>query len=105
MATTRKYPPVRRAINFDLNIAALKENYSSNNPKGAYKEIRSFFEKNGFFHPQGSGYCSYEKMTNTELIRITQKMYETFPWIDACTKKIDATNIVERYPILGGSFN
>lgn len=93
MAYISKDHRARRAVNFDLNIEALRENYSETNLRGAYKEIRSFFEKNGFFHRQGSGYCSKDTMTDAELFKTMQKMFKTFPWLDACSKKIDATDI------------
>ena len=99
MATTtsKNEQPAKRAINFDLNIKALKENYSITNPQGAYKEIRSFFEKNGFFHRQGSGYCSHKMMTNAQVVKILRDMNKAFPWLDKCSKKIDITDIGEIY--------
>lgn len=90
---------VRRAVNFDLNIGALKENYSETNPEKAYKEIRSFFEKNGFFHRQGSGYCSKDKMTDAELFKTMQKMFKALPWLYTCVKRMDATDIGKVYDI------
>ena len=99
MAYISKNHTARRAINFDLNINALKENYSVTNPKGAYKEIRSFFEKNGFSHRQGSGYCSRNKLTDMELFEVMQKMFKTLPWLDVCSTKIDATDIGKVYDI------
>ncbi len=99
MAFTSKNFAARRAINFDLDIEALKENYSVNNPKGAYKEIRSFLEKNGFFHRQGSGYCSKEQLTDMELLDVTEKMFKAFPWLDSCSRRIDATDIGEIYDL------
>lgn len=99
MESMSKSHSARRAINFDLNIEALRDNYSVTNPKGAYREIRSFFEKNGFFHRQGSGYCSEEKITDYELFELMEKMFKTFPWLGNCTKRIDATDIGKIYDI------
>lgn len=99
MVSMSKSHSARRAINFDLNIEALRENYSVTNPKGAYREIRSFLEKNGFFHRQGSGYCSKDRITDTELVKVMTEMFKTFPWLEACTKKIDATDIGKIYDI------
>ena len=99
MVSMSKSHSARRAINFDLNIVALRENYSVTNPKGAYREIRSFFEKNGFFHRQGSGYCSKDKITDAELVKVMTEMFKTFPWLEVCTKKIDATDIGQIYDI------
>lgn len=99
MVSMSKSHSARRAINFDLNIEALRENYSVTNPKGAYREIRSFLEKNGFFHRQGSGYCSKDRITDTELVKVMTEMFKTFPWLEVCTKKIDATDIGKIYDI------
>lgn len=57
-----------RAINFDLNIDALRKYFSESNPKGAYKEIRRFMESNGFEHRQWSGYCAKEPISNFDII-------------------------------------
>ncbi|MGN0308380.1 MAG: VapD family protein [Lachnospiraceae bacterium] len=99
MVSMSKSHSARRAVNFDLNIEALRENYSVTNPKGAYREIRSFLEKNGFFHRQGSGYCSKDKITDAELVKVMTEMFKTFPWLENCTKKIDATDIGRIYDI------
>ncbi|MDE6529585.1 MAG: hypothetical protein K2K96_02295 [Lachnospiraceae bacterium] len=93
--TEKKY----RAVNFDLSIDKLKEHYSETNPKGAYRDIRRFLEKNGFEHRQGSGYRSTSDMTDADALDVMRAMYKSMPWIDECSKKIDLTNIESLYDI------
>lgn len=68
----------RYAVNFDLKIADLRKYYSATNPKGAYKEIAKYMEKNGFSHRQWSGYISEGTMTKTELVDLQRKCTEYF---------------------------
>ncbi len=88
-----------RAINFDLNIDALKEYFSESNPKGAYREIKRFMESNGFEHRQWSGYCSKEPISNFDIIYLFDSMYEKMPWLDFCAERMDVTTIDSVYDI------
>ena len=45
----------RKGINFDLDTEALKEHYPKGDWHNAYYDVRTYFEKNGFEHIQGSG--------------------------------------------------
>lgn len=88
-----------RAVNFDLNISALKEHYSEANPKRAYKEIQRFMENNNFEHRQWSGYCSKDPISNFDIIYLFDSMYEKMPWLDSCAERMDVTTIDSVYDI------
>lgn len=47
---------LKKGIYFDLDTARLKEVYKNGDWHNAYYELRSFLEKEGFEHIQGSGY-------------------------------------------------
>ena len=53
----------RKGINFDLDTEVLKEHYPKGDWHNAYCDVRSYFEKNGFEHIQGSGYHSTKEMS------------------------------------------
>lgn len=89
----------RRAVNFDLSIDALKKYYSESNPKGAYKDIEKYMERNGFEHRQWSGYRSRKPLSNYELVYLFDKMYKKMPWLDSCAEHMDATTIDSVYDI------
>ena len=49
MVSMSKSHSARRAINFDLNIEALRENYSVTNPKGLIEKSVLFLRRTDFF--------------------------------------------------------
>ena len=77
-----EYTSQRKVFAFDLSIEKLKEYYSENNPKKAYRDIALFFYKNGFEHDQYSGYVSKECLTNAQALLIARKLKEEFNWIN-----------------------
>ena len=95
----------RRAINFDLSQAKIKEHYPGNRTK-AYSDIKAFFERNNFEWRQGSGYTSKEPLANTEIAALSVKMDADLPWLKDCVKEIDVTTVVEdAYSIKGMLFD
>lgn len=82
----------RKAINFDLDVNALKKHYSKKY-NNAYYEINSFLSKNGFEHRQGSGYISKADMSNARAFTVIDTMCDKFNWLEKCAKKIDITSI------------
>lgn len=89
-----------KALNFDLDTEKLKEAYSVKKYTKAYDEIRKFLKANGFNHRQGSGYNSKEKITTPQLMDILENLFEKYPKIKECVKKLDATNVGKDYDML-----
>lgn len=90
----------RKAINFDLDIAALREHYPNRNYLYAYKNISRFLEKEGFEHRQWSGYVSKEPLSDMQTHKILDAMFEKYVWLEQCVKKVDITNIGRTYDYL-----
>lgn len=87
----------RKAINFDLSTNELKKHFD--NTAEAYNQIKKFMLENGFGHRQYSGYVSKEVMSRKEVLKITEKMAEQFPWLSTCIQEIDVTDIGEQYSL------
>lgn len=86
--------PKRKAINFDLDTNAMKERTIY--PVG-YELLRLSFEERGFYHRQGSGYISIEKMTHSDVNFIIKSITEENLWLADCVKRIDVTDIGKQY--------
>lgn len=89
----------KRAVNFDLSEDQLKQYYSAQNPKGAYRKIEKFFMSKDFTHRQYSGYVSNKPLSDKELMNIMFALYYTFPWLIQCAEKMDVTDIGQTYDI------
>ena len=87
----------RYALNFDLEQKMLRQYLDEKNPEKAYRLLRGFLEKKGFFHVQGSGYNSIEEMSESEIFKIMLDLDETFEWFGRAVKSIQVTEIGERY--------
>lgn len=87
----------RKALNFDLDINALKKFYPGNTHTQAYHDIRGFLEKCGFEHRQGSGYVSNKPMITSDVIIIVQEMVKVYPWVSRCAKVFDITSVGKTY--------
>ena len=82
----------RKAINFDLLQAKIKEYYPNSRTK-AYSDIKAFFKKNDFEWRQGSGYISKEPLSNADIYELSDRLHAALPWLKECVKEIDVTNI------------
>lgn len=82
----------RREINFDL--------YSKNCPKDAYKQLREFFESNGFKHRLFSGYISEKKLTDLDVAILNKKLWATFPWLEGNVRRLDSTIVEGKFDLL-----
>lgn len=49
--------------------------------KDAYRKISRFFKKEGFAHPQYSGYVTTNKQTLTSIVNLTKKMVNENKWL------------------------
>ena len=88
--------PTRKAIDFDLRVADLKQYYGTNYTY-AYKEIETFFLKYGFEHDQGSGYISNNKLERDDIIGIIYNLCKANPWFIKCVDDLRYTSILESY--------
>lgn len=98
----------RKQITFDLSQEALEAHYprgkwaqSEHHYRKAYQDIRRFMEKQGLTWRQNSVYVSAEPMTTMDVVLLSQRMAEQFPWMRLCVKEITATDIGAQYSLLG----
>ena len=91
----------RKMINFDLDTKALQMHYPKSDWHNAYSDIRSFLEKEGFEHRQGSGYISSCSMPYYKVQASLYKMKQQMPWLTHCVNKIDVSNIGKTYDETG----
>ncbi len=89
----KREPKRYKALYFDIRIKDLEQHYSSQNPKGAYRKIKSFLVSNRFSHEQYSGYHSLYKTTDLEIFELINKMKSTLPWLKYCLNHFEVTNI------------
>jgi len=96
-----KDEPCRKCIHFDIFSKKLAECYPNAskhlpdwiNRLKAYKELKAYFNKNGFPHKQYSGYISDREMAFSEIDTFMKGLRKTFPWLKDCIKDIEATNV------------
>ena len=107
MNQTSKKSGNKKQITFDLSQRALAIYYpkpkGSSNPtfyKKAYSDISEFMQKNSFEHRQFSVYTSKEKLTNTDINLLMDRLAQELPWLSACVKQIDVTNIGTQHSLL-----
>ena len=60
----------KKGINFDLDTESLKKYYPKGDWHNAYNDLRTYFEKNGFEHIQGSGYHSKDAMSEANAMAV-----------------------------------
>jgi virulence-associated protein VapD len=94
MATSKK------AINFDLDTKQLKKYYPNGDYHKAYYDIKSFLERNGFHHQQGSGYISDKPMTMGVAHAKLEKMNSELSWLGKCLKCIELTNANKKHNVI-----
>jgi len=84
----------RKALNFDLSSAKLRERFGEKGRRNAYAQIASFLTKNGFEHRQWSGYASIKPMSYIEVYDVVGELVEKYKWMIDCANRFDATNIM-----------
>ena len=87
-----------KAINFDLDTVRLREYYPRY--QQAYNDLLRFFKSNGFYHRQGSGYVSKDKLNSGDVMLLMEDFRKTFSWSSVCVKKIDVTNVGSQYDLV-----
>lgn len=61
--------------------------------------MRRFFKQHGFYHKQGSGYVSNQKINSQDIYLLIDAIYEEYEWIAYCVKEFDVTNIGTQYQL------
>lgn len=89
----------RKGIDFDLDTALLKEHYPKGDWHNAYYDVRSYFEKNGFEHIQGSGYHSLMAMSEANAMAMIYKMTRELPWLNYCVSVCTISDVPELFDI------
>ena len=87
-----------KSIEFDLDTKRLQEYYRDY--RTAYKDIRSFMNKHGYIHRQGSVSNSKEKLLETDILVLVDALKDFFPWASTCIKAFDVANIGQQYSML-----
>lgn len=95
MPEIKKY----KAIHFDLSTKALKKHYDKSRTN-AYREIEKFLKENGFAHRQWSGYVSKEKLDSMDIMVLNERMWQKFPWLEQCAKRLDVTDVGKRFDLI-----
>ncbi|MCI8364227.1 MAG: hypothetical protein HFG34_04695 [Eubacterium sp.] len=94
----------RVSVYFDLDVQSLKDIYeplSGNHYTNAYYEIRSFMEKQGYEHEQGSVYHSAGEKNKADVIRTIKGLQEEKPWMKDCVNKMSYARISEEHDLTG----
>ncbi len=92
----------RVSVYFDLDVQALKNIYepaSGHDYTNAYHEIRSFMEKEGYEHEQGSVYHSVGEKDRSDVIRTVQGLQDEKAWLKECVKKMSYAEISEEHDL------
>ncbi len=91
----------RKMINFDLDTKALQTFYPKADWHNAYSDIRSFLQKEGFEHRQGSGYISKSNITYSEIQVIIDNLSRSNSWLSQCINKCDVTSVGATFDLTG----
>ncbi|MDR0514020.1 MAG: hypothetical protein LBG81_02495 [Coriobacteriaceae bacterium] len=83
----------RKAVNFDLDSASLREVFGEAGRRKAYSRIGSFLHKEGFEHRQWSGYVSARPISNAEMYDIIDRLAQSNLWLNQCVNRFDVTNV------------
>lgn len=83
----------KKAINFDLDSAKLREEFGEGGRRKAYHRIGRFLKQEGFEHRQWSGYVSDNPRSNAEMYDIIDRLAQNNLWLDTCVRRFDVTNV------------
>jgi virulence-associated protein VapD len=90
-----------KMINFDLSVAELGREFGQAGYRKGYSLIKRFFEASGFTHHQHSGYLSDSALSYAEVYDLVlDTMMTALPWLPACVRKFDATNVTSQSNML-----
>lgn len=88
-----------KALNFDMDTHQLKVHYPGANYRQAYDDLRRFFKRHGFFHRQGSGYLSDQRLGTADIFDLMDELGRQFPWAADCVRRIDVTNVGRQHDL------
>lgn len=83
----------RKQISFDLDTDICKKILGEEQYTKAYKDIRSFFERNNCLHIEGSVYMSNHEMNNARTVRLLKKLLTEHPYLSKCIKEIHQADV------------
>jgi len=83
----------KKQISFDLDTDVCKKILGDDRYTRAYKDIRSFFEKNGYSHIEGSVYMSNHSMNNVRVFRLLKDLLTEHPYLSKCIREIHQTDV------------
>ena len=86
----------QKQLIFDLDTVLLR-NLFGDSYTGVYYDIRTFLEKHGFDHIEGSSYISQKPLTDVQLARVIISLKQTFPFLNKCVKNMHSANVMDRH--------
>lgn len=83
----------KKQLSFDLDTEICKKIFGENRYTQAYKDIRSFLEKNDCSHIEGSVYMSNHGMNNVRVSRLLEDLLSKHPYLSKCIREIHQADI------------
>ncbi|MDH6367382.1 MULTISPECIES: VapD family protein [unclassified Breznakia] len=93
-------PQTKKTVNFDLDTNLLQKYYPKDNWRQSYQDLRSFLEKNGFEHRQGSGYISSRPISISKITLLVKEITVEFDWFAYCVKKFDVASVGKEFSFI-----
>ena len=90
-------PVTKKAIHFDLSA---KQAFKYGVGTSAWGKVRSFMERNGFKHIQGSGYETNKAMKYEDVLRKIRQLEYELPWFVNVAKDVRLMNVGQYYDAL-----
>lgn len=85
-------------FSFDLSGKEL-DKYFGEQHSSAYIELKKYFKANGFKAIGDSEYMTTDPIVLKQYLKIEEKLFETFPWLELCAKKIISANYSPSYNV------
>ena len=85
-------------FSFDLSGKELDKYYGPYHSL-AYKDIKNFFKDNDFKSLGDSEYISNNPIAIKEYLQIENELFNTFPWLEICAKKMVSANFNPEYNV------
>lgn len=83
----------RKQLSFDLDTDICKKILGDEKYTKAYKDIRTFFERNGCLHIEGSVYMSNHRLGNVDVARLVGKLLKEHPYLSKCIREIHQADV------------
>lgn len=95
---TMKLDKLNFLFSFDLSGKEL-DKYFGKQHSSAYIELKDYFKANGFKSIGDSEYMTTNPIVLKQYLKIEEKLFETFPWLELCAKKIVSANYSPSYNV------